>query len=296
MWAKRFVCLFQVLVFGPHITRVLSADIFSEMGDSINLPCEYKKPQTAYSRTTIDWRKESPDSFSLTLLTIIDFIVDGVVNRRYSAKEDGSLIIRNVTCEDTGSYKCIVAFRLNEPIDGICYHTEVNKVNLTVKSSIRGVSVYPKLEIGNGVATRKKGDSTLVCRAENSVRPAADALHWTFDNDKHTRHKITYFDEHRTDGKMDVSSVLTLKPPRHVPYWYNVSCSVIEDTCSILTSSLLVYLEPRQDRRIKKVRKLGRLRRDKNKKRKNFKKLRKEKRRLLKQHERRNEIQIVQSI
>ncbi|XP_070548433.1 uncharacterized protein [Ptychodera flava] len=272
---------------------VRSTEISSEIGDVIALPCKYDTPLVEYSRITIDWRKESPGRFSLTLLTIIDFSVNGVVDPRYSAKEDGSLIIRNVTLEDTGSYKCIVVFRLNEPVDGIGYHTEVDKVNVTVKSTIRSVSVYPKLETENGLAKRKKGDSTLVCKAENSTRPAADVLHWKFDNSQHTRHKIIYFDEQTTDGKMNVFSELTLKPPRHAPNWYNVSCSVLEGKSNILTSSLLVYMDPRQDRRTKKLKKRGRAGREKSRKRKNLKKLRKEKGRQLKQQKRRKERQDI---
>ncbi|XP_070548400.1 uncharacterized protein [Ptychodera flava] len=243
-------CLHIFILIGLDSIAVHTTEILAECGSDTTLPCKYEIPASPYTRTTIDWRMEKPNNEDPTLVTTANFEVTDVVSERYNALADGSLVIQNVTFEDIGSYKCIVVFRLVEPIDGNGYCTEVDRAQLHVKSSIEQVLIYPKGITENRIRNRRQ-EPTLVCRADHSRLPAAKVLQWDFDNpgaDRQT--KKSYYEEYTSDGKMVVFSELTFRRPRNrrLIQWYNVSCSAFEEDEKIMTSSVQVYVDRRRVR------------------------------------------------
>ncbi|XP_070548399.1 uncharacterized protein [Ptychodera flava] len=259
------ICLHIFILIGLDSITVHTTEISAECGSDVTLPCKYETPASPYTRTTIDWRMEKPNNEDPTLVTTSDFKVTGVVSKRYSALSDGSLTIQNVTFEDIGSYKCIVVFRLVEPIDGNGYRTEVDRAQLHVKSSIDQVLIYPKGITENRIRNRRQ-EPTLVCRADHSRLPAAKVLQWDFDNpgaDPPT--KKSYYEEHTSDGKMVVFSELTFRRPskKRSIQWYNVSCSAVEEDEMIMTSSVQVYVDRRRVRLSRRRRRWGKSRRRK---------------------------------
>ncbi|XP_077985892.1 T-lymphocyte activation antigen CD80-like [Glandiceps talaboti] len=232
-----FVYIIGLTKYGLCTTQVVK----ESQGDT-TLGCKYGVPSTPYTRVTIDWRKETADGMDPTLITVVDFELKGKADHRYDATTSGSLVIQKLRHSDEGTYKCIVIFRLVEPVDGNGYHTEVSEVQLQIIGDIKELSVYPKRR------TYVDDSPTIICEAVSS-KPNI-ALKWAFDGDDiQPNYVIQNSEEENEEGLMNSVSLLLLQLSKDTQYYdINVTCTAIQEETDIrMTKSILVYLDQVKD-------------------------------------------------
>ncbi|XP_077985672.1 uncharacterized protein LOC144440230 [Glandiceps talaboti] len=224
----------------------------------VTLRCAYEDPIEAYSRVTIQWRKEIPERplYSPTLVTMVDFIVEGVADTRYGATPEGWLTIESpITLSDQGTYVCVVIFTLDEIVDGNGYITLSDRVELEVMSAVDQVYIYPKqLGILSGITgkMRMRGEPmTIVCNATYS-KPAAH-IEYTIINSDGTEDDIMSYVVSDTsveivnDDLVNSISEVTLVAPQDLAdkHSLSVTCQAIQEvTTHPMTASLLVDVYP----------------------------------------------------
>ncbi|XP_070548665.1 uncharacterized protein [Ptychodera flava] len=269
--------LFAVLSTPLHSAKVTDhQQTIRNDDEKVTLRCIYDTPEVEYTRVTIDWRKVNPNNplFTVTLVTIVDFNVVGVVHPKYSATKEGSLTIEGpFTDGDVGKYSCLVVFRLKEPIDDTGYISEHCYVSLNV---INKISLYAKA-FGQSSASASQisiqnKPSIFVCNASSVYRNTE--IRWSIVNGNEFEDEPNYMiinsEEEISGGRMDLISELTLLPDLDMTETQDlhISCDAEDDDMNFSdNASIQVEIKPSSGKKKRdKSRKTNKRRRQRGKK------------------------------
>ncbi|XP_070548729.1 uncharacterized protein [Ptychodera flava] len=214
-----FAILFGAVYSLSQSEGVPAAQHTAREGDAYTiLPCDYNKPTHPFKQVTIEWIKESPDVvLGPTLVQLVDFEIQGIADRRYGATPKGELVIQNVSLSDEGSYRCMIIFRLETPIDDNGYITLHHAVELTVIGTTISLAMYPKSE-GPDAKTDSKikltsdNNETIVCTTSSTERVA---LEWSLDNRRLDDNITTTYQEEGDASRRMVTSISELTVSHH---------------------------------------------------------------------------------